>query len=207
LVEFKGRHGIVFERIDGISLLKQVQTKPWTLFAAAQQFAELHAYIHTNVAPPELPPQRQLLKRWIEAAEGVSANQRQAAHDRLNQIPDANMLCHGDFHADSTILTKRGPIIIDWMTASRGYPLADVARTSAIFEGAHLPREMGLVIRFLFRGSRQLLHAAYLKRYLQLQSGTRNEINSWRIVQKVAMSTGRRSSTAWPVEREIPSSK
>ena len=76
LVEFKGRHGIVFERIDGISLLKQVQTKPWTLVAAAQQLAELHAYIHTNVAPAELPPQRQLLKRWIEAAEGVSASQR-----------------------------------------------------------------------------------------------------------------------------------
>jgi aminoglycoside phosphotransferase (APT) family kinase protein len=191
LVELNGRHGIVFERIYGISLQEQVQARPWTLFSAARQLAELHAYIHGNVAPKELPSQRHQLKRWIEVAEGVSPSQRQAAYDCIDSFPDANMLCHGDFHAGSIILGVRGPVIIDWMTAARGHPLADVARTSLLFQGPGLPRDMGVAIRLLFKISRKLLHKIYLKRYLQIHNGTHGEIDSWRLPQRIAMSAGR----------------
>jgi len=43
LVVIGDRHGIVFERIRGPSLVRQVETRPWTVFAAARQLAELHA--------------------------------------------------------------------------------------------------------------------------------------------------------------------
>src|SRR5215208_6941645 len=52
LVEVEGRTGIVFERIDGVSLLEAVQARPWALFGAIRQLADLHARIHRCPAPP-----------------------------------------------------------------------------------------------------------------------------------------------------------
>src|SRR5688572_28115055 len=43
IVAIGNRHGIVFERVRGPSMVKQVERRPWTLFAAARQLAELHA--------------------------------------------------------------------------------------------------------------------------------------------------------------------
>src|SRR3954464_8532949 len=37
LVAVEGRYGIVFERIDGVSLLGYTQARPWALFGAIRQ--------------------------------------------------------------------------------------------------------------------------------------------------------------------------
>ncbi|MFL0198773.1 phosphotransferase family protein [Clostridium sp. WILCCON 0269] len=52
----------------------------------------------------------------------------------FEELPDDNILCHGDFHPDNILITKDNSIIIGWMTATQGNPLADVARTSVIFK-------------------------------------------------------------------------
>jgi hypothetical protein len=54
-----------------------------------------------------------------------------------------------------------------------------VALTSVLFESANLPEDAPLHIRIVFKFARALLHATYLKRYLQLQPGTRQEIEAW----------------------------
>src|SRR5262245_11040712 len=53
LVEVEGRKGVVFERVDGRSMFEQVVARPWQLFAAARQLAELHAQLHGVKAPTE----------------------------------------------------------------------------------------------------------------------------------------------------------
>src|SRR3954463_16764254 len=42
-VTINDRSGIVFERIEGLSMLRHVQARPWTLFSAVKRLAELHA--------------------------------------------------------------------------------------------------------------------------------------------------------------------
>src|SRR5215203_939717 len=74
LIEVDGRIGIVFERIEGRSLFEEVQSRPWTLFAAAKQMASLHAAIHAFNCPPELPSLKSRLKERIDAAERLSSN-------------------------------------------------------------------------------------------------------------------------------------
>jgi hypothetical protein len=39
-IHIEGRNGIIFEHIDGPSMLTQVQARPWTLFRAVRQLAE-----------------------------------------------------------------------------------------------------------------------------------------------------------------------
>jgi Ser/Thr protein kinase RdoA (MazF antagonist) len=95
----------------------------------ARQLAELHFKMHNIVAPPGLRLQRE----QIESGIRMDANLPDATKDRvrryLAELPDGEVLCHGDFHPDNVLLTARGPVIIDWMTGTRGYPLADVACT------------------------------------------------------------------------------
>lgn len=179
LVQVLGREGIVFDHIDGNSMLRQVQGKPWTLFHAIRQLAQLHAQIHDCTGPVELPSLRQQVAEGIDHAPGLSDAERQAAHRSLAGLPDGAALCHGDFHPENILFSSRGPIIIDWATATRGDPLGDVACTSRLIRRASLPpwtpRPMHLLLKF----SRALLHRSYLTRYLQLRPGTLEEIRAW----------------------------
>ena len=191
VVQVDGRWGIVFERIEGGSMLQHVERRPWTLFAAARQAAELHAQVHASTAPPELPSQRDQIGRWIDAAADFTEIRKQAARRVLERFGEGNALCHGDFHPGNILLTRRGPVIIDWSTGSRGHPLADVARTSVLFERANLPPHAALHVRLLLKVARRLLHATYLKRYLQLRPGTLAEIEVWREPQRAFESAWR----------------
>lgn len=191
VVEAEERVGIIFERIDGISMLRFVERKPWKLFYAARLLAELHAHVHGHQAPAELPTQREQIKTWLAAAEDFSEGERIAAETSLAALPDGGILCHGDFHPTNIIFSEHGPVIIDWIGATRGHGYADVARTSVMFQSADLPKESSVLIRLMFWFARRLLHNTYLRRYLQICGGTRNDIEQWRPAQEAAASAWR----------------
>jgi uncharacterized protein (TIGR02172 family) len=193
MIEVDGRRGIVFERVDGISMYKRVEAAPWKFLAAARQLAELHAQLHGCVAPSDLPTQQQQMESCIRAAKDLPEADKQAAQRCLIELPEGNTVCHGDFHPENVLLTSRGPIIIDWSRGTRGNALADVARTSMLFQTASLPPETPLHMHILLKTSRALLHATYLKRYLQLRPGTRDQIDAWRPIQLAAASAWRAS--------------
>jgi len=191
VVERDGRFGIVFERVDGVSLLQLVERKPWKLFYAARLLAELHAQVHQYTAPKTLPSQRQQLERWLANALDFTVDQRRAAEASLLLVPQGTAICHGDFHPGNILLTRRGPVIIDWSTGTQGDPLVDVARTAALFEEANLPPGSPWYMRLLLALARRLLYRAYLDRYFRLRGGTREEILRFLPVQRAATSAWR----------------
>jgi uncharacterized protein (TIGR02172 family) len=178
-VEVDGRFGIVLERIHGVSLLEQVQARPWTLLRAAQQLAELQAKIHACEAPGELISQREWIQVGIGTAPNLPEEEKQQALHCLDSLPDGKALCHGDFHPANILVTSGGPVIIDWGTATRGHPLGDVACTSRLMQTANLPHWAPFYAHLLLKMSRSLLHRTYLRRYLRVHPGTRREIKQW----------------------------
>lgn len=195
LVEVEGRQGIVFEHIKGLSMFQQVVARPWKLFAAARQLAELHAQLHSVKAPAELPDLREQVAGWIDAAEDMTPADKDQLRRSLATLPDGDALCHGDFHPANILMSPRGPVIIDWSRATRGYPLGDVALTSHLFEAADLPEDSPRHILWLFKVARTALHRTYLKRYFQLRPDSQNELEVWRPVQKAATAAWRAMST------------
>lgn len=180
LVELDGRLGIVFERIEGPSLVNLVQARPWKLFSVARQFAELHAELHSRPGAADLPRLDQQIDGALQAGVQLSESEKQALRARLANLPQGDALCHGDFHPGNILCTNSGSIIIDWGRANRGPPLADVARTSFLFQHAELPPTTPRAFRLLFESLRSLLHRTYLKRYLQLRPGTPEQIAAWK---------------------------
>ena len=179
VIEVNGRLGLVYERVEGMSMLETFRTKPWTLFRLAHLLAELHADMHACTVP-ELPSQRQRLENRIRGTEALSADMKRAVLMVLDEMPDGECLCHGDFHPDNILMTAQGPVIIDWMDATQGNPLSDVARTSLLFRVAALPP--ATPARWLIEAMRHWFHAAYLKRYFQLRPGDRQQLAIWQPV-------------------------
>jgi len=183
-VEINGRRGLVYERLEGISMFNTLIARPWTIVRFGRLMAELHAAMHAIQAPSDLPDQRDRLKGAIERAQSLPDDLRRKALAVLDTCPDGDRLCHGDFHPDNVLMTPRGPIIIDWMTATRGDSAGDVARTLLLMTVGEPPT--GALIRLLTRLLRGWMRSAYLKRYFELRSVGREQLNRWRVVTYAA---------------------
>ena len=177
MVEVNGRRGVIYERIRGVSMLGVLRAQPWTVFRAARQFAELHAAMRRCVVPGDLPTQRAAFERSVRAAPGLADDLRDAALRALAALPEGDQLCHGDFHPDNVMMSARGPIVIDWMTTTRGNPLADVARTLFLLTRGEPP---SLVDRWMVKLLRWQFIAGYLKRYFELCPRADAQLAAWR---------------------------
>lgn len=180
VLEIGDRQGIIYERVDGLSMLRLLNTKPWLLTRLARQLAELHSEIHKHNGSG-LPHLDSSLRATIQQVENLPPSLKTGVLRLLEKLPDDNVLCHFDFHPDQVLVTAEGPVIIDWMTAHQGHPLADVARTSIIFKFGQVPNA-DRAMRILIHLSRSLIYRTYIARYLELHPGVDlDEIRTWMI--------------------------
>jgi aminoglycoside phosphotransferase (APT) family kinase protein len=174
------RSGLIFERIDGDSMLKTFARRPWQVPRLARRFAEIQFALHTQSAP-ELPRQRAYLQRMIELAPDLPEARRRSALEQLQRLPDGDRLCHGDFHPDNVVLSRRGFVVLDWMTASRGVPAADVARSLLLLEVAVLPADTPRGVALLIHAVRRVFTVRYWRRYAALSGLQRADLVAWQL--------------------------
>jgi aminoglycoside phosphotransferase (APT) family kinase protein len=182
-LEVDGRYGLLFERIVGPSLMERFSAKPWTVIESLRVFTDLHLAMHTH-SVTGLPSQREQLARLIKEASAAPVAIRAQALERLDQLPDGNALCHGDYHPDNVLMTRGGPVIIDWGSASSGHPLGDVARTELLLGVGEPPASR--MNRWLLSSARALVRRAYIRRYLRLRPASAGDLAAWRFPIAVA---------------------
>jgi aminoglycoside phosphotransferase (APT) family kinase protein len=166
-------------------LLALFARRPWRIPAYGRLMAALHAQMHA-CRVPELPTQRSMFERRSQNEPAIPDDLRLAARESLATLPDGDALCHGDFHPDNIILSLHGPVILDWMTASRGCPAADVARTLLLIRIGEPVYPLNPVMIFLLNRARNVFVGAYLKEYRRLTGTPQADIDAWRFVTAVA---------------------
>jgi uncharacterized protein (TIGR02172 family) len=176
IVEVNGRRGLVYERIDGISMLQEMNSRPWTLLLHARSLAELQIKIHRQ-SITGLPSYKQRLHYDINNSQDLTENLRNKSLHLLESLPDGQTLCHGDYHPGNILLTSDGPVVIDWMTACSGNHWADVARTSLLLTIG--PKGSGKQVSPVLRTAIRLYHRIYLNRYLAIVPDKSNELREW----------------------------
>src|SRR5262244_515310 len=102
---------LVMERVEGRTMLEELQHRPWTYHRQAATLASLHRRLHEVPAPD-----------WIPALLG-----------------DGARLLHLDLHPLNVILAPAGPVVIDWTNAARGSAATDVAVTWLLMAAAEIP--------------------------------------------------------------------
>jgi Ser/Thr protein kinase RdoA (MazF antagonist) len=175
-----GREGVVYERIEGPSLLNELATKPWKLVHYGRLLANLHVKVHDVPAPANLETQRDWAKGGIPETNKFSKDLQQRILHLLDSMPTGTQLCHGDFHPGNIIVTHRGLIIIDWMTATKGGASGDMARSTVILEAAKAPE--GTPMRWLLEWVRKMFLQTYIKTYFQLRPAEKSLFIAWRTI-------------------------
>lgn len=155
LEQIGGRTASIWEQVGGTSMWQLVVDRPRQSAALGRMLADIQQSLLVLVPPVTLPRQRDRLASKIRrTAATVDASFAPA----LGSLPPhvAPMrLCHGDLHPSNILLARDGPVLVDWFDASRGDPLADVARSllTLLSDGpslpAHLPGSDGATLRVL----------------------------------------------------------
>ena len=108
---------LVMERIDGPTMLEDLQRRPWMITRHGRLLATLQDRLAALSAPD-----------WVR-------------HDP--RVPDGSSVLHLDLHPMNVMLAADGPVVIDWTNAGRGDPWFDAAVTVAIMSSfeVHHPRD------------------------------------------------------------------
>lgn len=199
IVRVSERNGLLYERVEGPSMLQMVQRKPWQVLHFARRLSALQAEMHAQVPAPlfraDVPAQREKLERKIRQAGALPARLRSAVLAALAVMPGGDRICHGDFHPGNVLLTAKGEVVIDWIDATSGNPLADVARTTIILLGA---AESNQIARLFMKAFVRLFHRVYLRSYFSLRPGGEHEYRHWLpIVAAARLSEGMPELESW----------
>jgi len=143
--QIAGRAASVWERAEGTLMWQLVVDRPDQSAALGRLLADVQHSLFVLVPPVTLPRQRDRLVSKIRRAAATIDASLGRALEFLPPPVSSPRLCHGDLHPSNVILGPDGPMIVDWFDASRGDPIADVARSSVTLLGdgtnppAHLP--------------------------------------------------------------------
>jgi Phosphotransferase enzyme family len=102
---------MVLERVWGPTMLEDLPFRPWLLRSHARALVELHRLVHQVPAPAALPA----------------------------PFGDGASLLHLDLHPGNVIISRAGPVLIDWQGSVRGPPAADLAHTYLLLVTGTIP--------------------------------------------------------------------
>jgi aminoglycoside phosphotransferase (APT) family kinase protein len=176
LVTVDGRAGITYQRVEGNTMLEATKKAPWKLFPFTRQLAALHVDMHERSAS-NLPSAHEVIAHKINYAPTLDQRTKTTITEYLWQLPQDDKLLHGDFHPDNILLTPDGPVIIDWIDATMGHPLADVARTSLLARVASPPPMTALEAMISLLSG--LFHRTYIKHYFKSSPYEENDLLPW----------------------------
>lgn len=116
-VEFEGRPGLIYERVNGVSMAELVFKGSWRAPSLARRMAKLHREMHQPVIQADLPNQREKYTWRIENSGILPAPLKTRLLEVYAKIPDESRLCHGDFHPGNILSAGERDLAIDWIDA------------------------------------------------------------------------------------------
>ncbi len=182
LVDIGGRAGVVFERIDGISMWTEMLQSPSAADRLARSLGGLYSELRAETAPAALPSLIQRVGSKSDDAEALTASERAELRQCASALGEGPNLCHGDLHPGNVLMSNRGPIIIDWYDAAAGPPLADLVRTSLLVRPPSNPRRLPPHLPGATSGLLTTIHQRFLEAATVNQSILVSEVVAWEAV-------------------------
>ncbi|MGJ4788246.1 phosphotransferase family protein [Leptospira koniambonensis] len=181
-VKIGDRHGLIFDRLDGISLTKLPDKNPLALFSLSKILADLHLDLHNKQTKKMQDIRLEAVKILSrDPLSFLSKEEKKIAKQFIENLPEGSSVLHMDFHPENVIVTKDSNVIIDWMTALKGEPAADVASTVFLFQDAELWPGTPFLKVIFYNIVRKFILKGYLKRYLSVSGMDWKEVERWRL--------------------------
>jgi aminoglycoside phosphotransferase (APT) family kinase protein len=156
------RWGVVMDRVSGPPLAEALLAAgPDAVASGIERMVDLQR--RTHAAPGlGLVRLRDRLAGKLATAPDLEAADRARLLRRLDELPDGDRLCHGDFHPFNLMGDPDALTIVDWPDATSGPPAADACRSY-----------------LLMRIAAPVLAEAYLSVYAKAAGMARDPILAW----------------------------
>lgn len=175
VVSIMDRQGIIFERCSGITIGEHIRKHPEEQESMAKVIANLQAQIHRCFGGG-LTPTDERMQNKLDFASHINCTVKIELKKALSKQPKSNSLCHGDFHPENILLTKDGPMIIDWVEATKGPAVADFARTYLLISTSS--PSSGTKAE-LYREAKNKFLSVYKESYLKRNPIAESDIETW----------------------------
>lgn len=192
LMQAQGRPAILFERVEGPTMLSVMQRQPLRMWPLVRALARYQAGVHQHRAVSDIIPTMRevLIHRIMRSAAGKRPID--AAMVQIDALPDGDRLCHGDLHPDNMLMRDGAPVAIDWSKAAIGPPAADAARTAMLIQFGHGGRggSRGMQI------AQAITAQWYRFNYARMSGVAAAQLRAWQLPIAVAWYRGQRQLNA-----------
>jgi aminoglycoside phosphotransferase (APT) family kinase protein len=185
-VDIDGRPGIVFERIEGVSMWDHMKESPWEMLRLTEELVGLQAEVHLTPPIVGLPDVETRVRTKISEVVELPAEERRIALELFEALPTDTALCHGDMHPRNVIMSPRGMVIVDWFDAAVGPRVADFVRSSLLIRP---PSCVDVAVLHLDGATRDFLdrlHDVYLEVLTKRRLLDGTDFAAWEAVLAVA---------------------
>lgn len=182
LVQIDNRTGMIIECVNGKPLISLAGSYPMTVFQVPKLMVELQTQLH-NTRTDIIRSYKEMVITTLDSQplSFLSAAEKDNIRKRLALLPDGNSILHLDYHPDNIMSDRQSATIIDWMTAARGVPAADVAATLYLLNEGEMIPGLNKTVVLALETVRKLLCKQYLKEYQKTTGMTDAEIAPWRL--------------------------
>lgn len=177
-IEYEGKQCLVYERIEGISMLQKIEQTAESISHNARLMARLQFMIHSVKVKYE-PNLKDFMRKQISQLNEITEREKQIVNKNLSSLTEGQEVCHYDFHPDNIMISAKGPVVIDWMNVLIGNRKADAARSSMMMESNELPPRAPDWLKN--RKLRIMFHHDYITEYCRLSETEQGEIDQWKI--------------------------
>ena len=176
------RSGIILDRVDGISLTRLPEKNPLFFFSLPRILATLHLNLHKS-RTNTMRDVRACAAAMLEtpALAFLGPREKDRAQEKIKALPGGNAVLHMDFHPENILAVPGEYTVIDWMTAARGHPAADVAATVFLLRDAELFPGISPAKKAFYELVRRFILSRYLKTYLAGSKISMDDIHAWRL--------------------------
>jgi len=180
IIKKENRTGIIFDKIDGITMMKSMSNSPFESIKYAEKLAHIHYGIHKEV-DFKLPDNKEKLKEKIDSVELLNEQDKNKLYKYIDLLPNQKKLCHGDFHPENILVTPNKTYVIDWMTATIGNPCSDIAHTDLLLRYGVSPDKKHGIEKFITNIVKNQFANKYINTYIRLSKVNINEVKKWKI--------------------------
>ena len=199
-VKLDDRIGLVLEKINGVTQIEYFLKHFPYLFKAGVDLAHLQVKVH-NIETDVMDDYTEICKGYLDLEQFSFLTEAQKANliKYLDKLPKDNKIIHMDFHVNNVLMTENKEfVVIDWTTACKGSPLAELAMMHFLFTQAELFPGLSKFMVFVFNILKKILYNKFYKTYKKETGITKADFMPYRISALIF-----RFGT-WAIESEAP---
>ena len=185
-VEIDGRTGIVLDWVKGVPMTKAAEKNPLILLKSGKMLAAQHVLVHSK-SSEKLRDVRKMATEFLddESLLVLSEDEREKAKRYIAGLPEGNTALHLDFHTENVMVDGTECVVIDWLTAARGFPEVEIGVMDYVFHyGLLFPGSSKLQLA-LYTAVRSFVFNGYLKHYLKTTGIDKEQVKKWKIVSLI----------------------